>query len=85
MAVEFRQIEKKTGDDMFSAPAQEGKWTPIINALLLGKDVFVPDMTRTQLETVRGIIRTRKYGTLRSRTTAVDDRPGKLLRIIRGR
>lgn len=83
MAVEFQQIEKRTGNEMFNAPAKEAKWSPVILTMLGGKDVFIPGMTRTQLETVRGLVKYRKYGTLRSRTTEVEGVEGKLLRIVR--
>lgn len=84
MSIEFTQIEKRTGDDLFSAPIGEGKWSNVVITLLSGKDVFIPGMSRSQLETLRGLIRYRKYGMLKSRSMEVDGVEGRLMRIVRG-
>ena len=68
---------------MFAALPQEAKWAEVTGALLGGQAVFVPHMSRNQLEVLRGIVNYRAYGRLRSRSVVVDDVPGKLLRMAR--
>lgn len=81
--IDFKPIDKRRADDMFTSLPQEAKWSEVTGALLGGQAVFVPYMSRSQLEVLRGIVNYRAYGRLRSRTVTVDDKPGKLLRMAR--
>ena len=79
--LEYRPLDQKQADDLFSALPHEQKWAPVIGTLLGGAAVFVPNMTRNQLESLRTIINRRTYGRLRSRTTTVDEIRGRVLRV----
>ena len=83
MTVQFREIEKRQADDLFTAPPKEAKWGPITAILLQGKAVFVPGMKRVELESLRSIVNYRHYGRLRSRNTEHEGQAGRLLRIQR--
>jgi hypothetical protein len=80
--IDFRRVEKRRSDEMFSAMPQESKWGEVVGVLLAGQPVFVPYMSRNQLETLRTIIANRRLGLrLKSRTLTLDDQEGKLLRV----
>jgi hypothetical protein len=81
--VPFDRLDKRTAHDLFTALPQESKWGEVTMALLAGDAVFVPSMTRNQLESVRTIVNRRAYGKLKSRTTEVDGVAGRVLRIKR--
>lgn len=81
--VPFRVIEPRRADDLYSAPRAEEKWAEVVATLLSGRTLFVENMTRNQLESLRTITRYRKYGVLHSKTTMVDGVMGKLLRMER--
>ena len=81
--IDFKPIAKRQADEMFRALPQEAKWAEVTGVLLAGQPVFVPYMTRSQLEVLRGIVNYRAYGRLRSRSVTIDDKPGKLLRMAR--
>lgn len=80
-ALNFRPLDQRQADDLFTALPHEQKWSDVIGTLLSGAAVFVPNMTRNQLESLRTIINRRTYGRLRSRTTVVDDQSGRVLRV----
>lgn len=82
--IDFRRVDKRQADDLFTALPKESKWAEVTATLLAGHPVFVPYMTRIQLETLRNIIGHRGYGALRSRTTEYDGVEGRVLRIERG-
>ena len=83
MAVEFRQVDRLQSDEMFTAKPKERKWAEVTTALLSGQSVFVPNMERNALESLRSIINYRRFGRLRSRLTEMDGVPGRLLRLQR--
>lgn len=82
--VPYEVVEKERAVDLFVAPKKEAVWADVVSELLLDRSVFIPNMTRVQRETLRSIIRYRRYGTLRSRTVERDDKSGMLLRLDRG-
>lgn len=81
--VPFNHLDKRTAEELFTALPQESKWGEVTAALLAGGAVFVPSMTRNQLESVRTIVNRRAYGKLKSRQTAVDGVEGRVLRVAR--
>ena len=81
--IEFQPLPKRQADELFTALPKEAKWSEVVGTLLAGQPVFVPHMTRNQLETVRRIVNSRQYGLLRSKSTDYDGVPGKVLRMIR--
>lgn len=81
--IEFRRVDKRQADELFTALPKESKWAEVTGVLLSGHPVFVPLMTRIQLETLRNIVGHRGYGTLRSRTTEMDGVEGRVLRLQR--
>lgn len=81
--IDFRKVDRHTADEMFTAMPKESKWAEVTGTLLAGTPVFIPYMTRNQLETLRTIVGNRRMGVLRSRSTEMDGVPGRLLRIVR--
>jgi hypothetical protein len=81
--VGFQPLDAKRADDLFTALPNEAKWGHVTATLLAGNAVFVPHMTRNQLESLRTIVNRRSYGRLRSRITEVDDVPGRVVRVQR--
>jgi hypothetical protein len=81
--IDYRPIDRQRADAMFNSMPQEAKWGEVTGALLAGGAVFIPKMSRNQLESLRTIINRRAYGRLRSRTTLVDGTEGRLLRILK--
>lgn len=79
--IDYRPIERRHADELFNSLPQEAKWAEIVGQLLSGHAVFVPGMTRNQLESVRTIVNRRAFGRLRSRTTQVDSVDGRVLRL----
>lgn len=79
--VDFRPINRRHADELFTALPKEAKWAEVATALLMGEAVFVPYMTRNQLESLRTIVNRRGYGRLRSRDTEVDGIAGRVLRL----
>ena len=79
--IDFKRVDKRQADNLFTALPKESKWAEITGTLMAGHPVFVPYMTRIQLETLRNIVGHRGYGNLRSRTTELDGVEGKVLRI----
>ena len=85
MGVEFRVLDSKRADDLFTAPREAEKWAEVIRQLLLGHSVFVPALSRVGRESLRSIISHRRYGVLHSRTTSEGDQDGMILRLDRTR
>lgn len=87
MSIDFQPVEKRRAEEMFTALPKEAKWAEVTGTLLMGQPVFIPHMTRTQLEVLRNIVNYRQYGKLRSRTVTMDTDDGmvegKLLRVIK--
>lgn len=87
MTIDYRPIEKRKAEEMFAALPAEAKWAEVTGALLSGQSIFIPLMTRSQLEVLRNIVNYRKFGRLRSRTVVMDhdgeEVEGKLLRMVR--
>lgn len=81
--VPFDRLDKRTAHELFTALPNESKWGDVVTALLAGDAVFVPHMSRNQLESVRTIVNRRAYGKLKSRTTEVDGTGGRIMRIKR--
>lgn len=81
--IDFRRIDKRQADELFTALPKESKWAEITGVLLSGHPVFVPNMSRIQLETLRTIVAHRGYGKLSSRRTEMDGVEGRVLRILR--
>ena len=52
--IDFKPIDRRRAEDMFAALPQEAKWAEVTGALLGGQAVFVPHMSRNQLEVLRG-------------------------------
>jgi hypothetical protein len=78
--VTYRVIETERGDTMFRRPSV--KWHGVMTTLLTGETVFVPGITRSGLETLRGMLSDRTTLRLRSRTVVEDDQEGYLLRLV---
>ena len=81
--VDYRPIDKRRSDEIFTALPSEAKWGEVTGILLQGQTIFVPDMTRNQLESVRTIVNRRGYGRLRSKRAKVDGQDGRVLRLQR--
>jgi hypothetical protein len=81
--VEYRPIDKRRSDEIFTALPSEAKWGEVTGALLQGHTIFIPEMNRNQLESVRTIVNRRGYGRLRSKRTKVDGVEGRVLRLQR--
>jgi hypothetical protein len=81
MTVEYAVLEKHRADDLFRAPNASQKWAPLVTDLLTGNSVFVKDMTRIELESLRTVLRYRAPGMmLLSRQTENEGERGRLLR-----
>lgn len=78
--VDFKVIEEERGDALFRRPAV--KWHGVMTTLLTGETVFVPALTRSGLETLRGMLGERTTLRLRSRTTTIEEQTGYLLRLV---
>lgn len=78
--VRFTIIEAKRGDALFRRPSV--RWADAMTALLTGETVFVPGITRSGLETVRGMLAQRTTLRLRSKRTTEDDEAGYLLQLV---
>lgn len=78
----FAVLERHRADDLFAAPGATRKWSPLVAELMGGNAVFVPGMTRTELESLRTVVRYRAPAVmLLSRRTDHDGVLGRLLRI----
>jgi hypothetical protein len=82
--VPFEVIDRDRAADLFDAPKAETKWGAVVDAILAGKHVFIEGMTRSQRETLRSIVKYRRYGVLRSRTVTQDGVTGMVIRLDRG-
>lgn len=81
MTVEYAVLETHRADDLFAAPGANAKWAPLVADLLVGKSIFVKDMTRIELESLRTVLRYRAPAMmLLSRQTEVEGNRGRLLR-----
>lgn len=80
--VEYTPVERREAEALFTALPKEQKWAKVVGALLGGQSVFVPGMTRNQLESVRSITNHRKYGRLKSRQIEMDGVVGRLLKMV---
>jgi hypothetical protein len=78
--VNFKVVDAERGDALFRRPAV--KWAGPMTALLSGETVFIPAITRSGLETLRGMLAERTTLRLRSRATTVDEQEGLLLRLV---
>lgn len=83
--LEYRVIETKRGDQMYGEPPGTFRWRSIITELLTGNYLFVPGMSRLEVESLRSIIAYHKYGVLRTRATVENGEEGRLLRLDRSR
>lgn len=81
--VDFRPIDRKRADQLFSALPSESKWGEVFLSLSQGNAVFIPSMSRNQLEAVRTIVNRRGLGRLRSKRTTVDKVEGRILRLVK--
>jgi hypothetical protein len=73
-------VAPEEADEIFVS--QRGsRWREITTVLRRGEDVFIPDMSRSDLESLRTVSRYRGYGDLRSRLTTINNRKGRLLRL----
>lgn len=82
MTVEYAVLESHRADDLFRQPSGTAKWAALVADLLVGKSVFVPDMTRTELESLRTVLRYRAPAQrLVSRATQIEGEAGRLLRV----
>lgn len=79
-SVEYKVIEAERGDALFRRPAV--RWQGVMTTLLTGETVFVPGLTRSGLETLRGMLAERTTLRLRSRTTTIEGQGGYLLRLV---
>jgi hypothetical protein len=78
--IRFTTVEPVLGDMMFRRPSV--RWVAVMNALLTGETVFVPSMTRSGLETLRGMMAERSTHRLRSRQMKENDENGYLLKLV---
>ena len=83
MTLDYIPIDKRQSDALFIAPRKESKWGGVISTLLSGQAVFIPNMERNALESLRSIVNYRRYGVLRSRWTEHDGHQGRLIRLHR--
>lgn len=81
--VDFRPIDRRRADQLFSALPSESKWGEVFATLTTGSAAFVPAMTRNQLEAVRTIVNRRGLGRLRSKTTMIEGVEGRILRLVK--
>lgn len=81
--VEFEVIERKRADTLRTEKRAEQRWATVVRTLQTGEDVFVPNMTRNMLESLRTITNYRGAGVLHSASVTIDGVPGKMLRLGR--
>lgn len=79
--IDYRPVDQREADEMFTRLPKEQKWQEVVAQLLQGRPLFIPYMSRNQLETLRNIVNRRRLGRLRSKTQEMDGQPGRILRL----
>jgi len=79
--VAFVVLDETTAEEAFSEPKVGSKWATAMKALMDGEAIFIPAMSRLDLESLRNALRYRTNRVLKSRTVKHDDTPGRLLQL----
>ena len=80
MTLDFKTVTADK-DALWRQRQGERKWGPAIRSLMAGETIFVGEMTRSQLETLRSILRDKGIVSLRSKTVTNDGVEGRILRL----
>jgi len=78
----FESLTHTEAQRLFTLPRESKRWGGVLRALISGQAVFIPHMSRGQLETLRGTVRDYQLtATLHSRTVTREGVEGRVLRL----
>ena len=79
--IPYSVVDEDSADEAFTEPRVSSRWSEVMRVLLNGESIFIPNMSRLDLESLRNGLRYRTNRVLKSRTTSLKGKTGKLLRL----